>query len=243
MNIFPPEVVLVNVENNVLTTCRQQYHVGTIEKRMYKLKEWRVMMSQVTSITLWGGKVLDCGEYELSSLLLDTDHNLRHLTYNPSVGVPMVRPLYCKNERAGRHLFPALESICMPDVGSPLDWGFITPNLKRIEIIIKVPDQDIKPWISLEKARLLFEENPKLDEISIVVGKAEDELMGRQTVLTIYTPHKRLWEKKKMVLLSMLKEKPSECSLARIPNDILRKILPMCGSCWEIYDENGLRIM
>lgn len=240
--MFPKDLILFDVDNDVFTASRQKYHVGEQNKRMYKNKEWRVMTSQICTITFWGGRLFNCGEYELSSLLLERSQQLLSLTCYPAAGVHMVRPLYCRNNRAGRFLFPVLQEITMMDCGSPLDHGLVTPNLRRIEIILRSynVDVEVEEWISLVKARKLYEENKNLEEIRVVLADTRDNSMTRSPVLQIFTPQYQIWEKKKLLFLAMYKESSQSCPVAILPYDMLRNICTMVSGSWVILKDNML---
>lgn len=237
---FPADLVLFNCDNDVFTMSRQKYKVGDDNKRMYRMKEWRIMTSKITSIMFWGGRLFDCGEYELSSLLIERSNHLQYLSCFPAAGVHMVRPLYCRNNRAGKFLFPRLEVITMMDCGTPYDFGLITPNLRKIEIILSNynGEAEIREWMNLEKARKLFSENKKLEEIFVVRADPADNEMKRVPVLYIRTPYFNLWEKRKLVLLAMFREQVSICPLAGLQYDMLRSICAMVSGSWTIVKQN-----
>lgn len=239
--MFPADLVMTDVDNNVFTACRDKYQVGENNKRMYRNREWRVMTSRISTITFWGGRLFDCGEYELSSLLVERSKQLKSFVCFPAAGVHMVRPLYCKNNRAGKLLFPALEKITMIDCGSPFDYGLLTPQLKSIEIILSNYDlnAELQEWLMLDKARKLFAENNKLEEIIVVTANTADSSMKRTVHLRILTPHFNFWDKRKLLLLTMYRENPASCLLARLPYDILRNICSMVSGSWLI-ERNGV---
>ena len=209
---------------------------------MYKNKEWRVVTSQISTISFWGGSLFSCGEYELSSLLIERAQHLKQLTCFPRAGVEMVRPLYCKNNRAGKHIFPVLEEMTMMDVGTPFDHGYITPNLKKITLILRTTDENVinEEWVRLIKAKELFSQNKKLVEIQLVSvpGERNDNITS---VMKIFTPQYNFWHKRKLMLLAIYKESMHKCPLAKLPYDILRSICHMSSGSWIIQRNRRVR--
>ena len=124
----------------------------------------------------------------------------------------------------------------MIDCGSPYDYGLVTPNLRQIEIILPNYDlnAEMQEWLILDKAKKLFAENQKLEEIFVVQADTADSQMRRTQLMHICTPRFNFWEKRKLILLAMFKEEFETCSIARLQYDMLREICAMVSGSWIV---------
>ena len=199
----------------------------------------------LVDITIWSGFIANCGESSLSSIVLKSCDTLTRFTYFPyrTKGGSMVRPLYCRGDRAGKVVFSNLQYLAMPChvimwTHSLAPCGWITPSLKELSLI--VPHTEIRYDRILKNIQLikdeasLHTENPTLKTINITSGNFDDPTATQTCLVKIECPVYLSTEIISLLLLVMTKERSTSCRLAALPKDIIRYIFNMLHSSWQV---------
>ena len=194
-------------------------------------------------ITIWGGRILNCGESQVSYVVYCSRNSLQKFTYFPAYtkGGAMVRPLYCEGDRSGKCDFSNLESLSMPlqvieFTQSLHKCGWVTPRLKTLTLLDQNSDHNAGGPEILALAQNIVSENPQLERISISVADFSSPASERR-VVSLLTPVNLSRDKVTLLLLALKKEDPTTCLLARFPSDLIIYIYSMLTRRYKIVLE------
>jgi len=128
------------------------------------------------NVLIFGGWYANIGEDNMSELVYNSKDQLETFCYLPhnTKGGDLVRPGYHKIscDRDAVEEFPKLHTLCITRYvdRSPLRYGWKTPNLKTLVVLIERPAENDRElsWIDpTRNPKYVFQECPLLEKIII----------------------------------------------------------------------------
>lgn len=184
-------------------------------------------------LIVWGGCVANCGEDSLSRIIRHNVMSLRSVTYSPdrTKGGCLIRPGYCRGDRAEKMQFPALTDLTIRLVPPllPYDYGWITPQLHRFRLLCVVTArhrnrdmygngiQDcnlpnfngLQRWLRVDvpggMPNRLLDACPQLESITIALCSTKDEKCVQTDWLKLFPPRPMSWSIQRLLLLPLAK--------------------------------------
>jgi len=200
----------------------------------------------VRDFVVLGGGMANNGEDAASSLVLNNSAKLERVIYLPwsYKGGAFVRPHYCHGDREKEELFPALREVwCIkaPNVANPASYGWQAPRLKRLVFgyfLSVLPEPEFIPSNILKEPgevtneeREMLKAYPELDEI--VYGATwPTEGLRLHVFCRVLTPKVLDWRIHRLLLVAHMKEDPSSCPFASLPEEIFNVIVDQLRRRW-----------
>jgi hypothetical protein len=222
-------------------------------------------LARLKNLSCWDGDYLNIGESDISEVLLKSHNSLEMVIYNPACtkGAILARPFFGVNDLEKKLEFPRLKILGIASRlyrSIPLDYGWITPNLETLLVVIHADSW--WPWQAPEQRARLLESCPRLERVVIcnpaLPGKEKQTplkspMLDLETTLTnvvcvMLLPLRTHWSI--IRLLWIAKRKPNaNCSLSRFPKDLINHLVSFLCYGWRqigdccvapVYDSRDL---
>jgi len=207
---------------------------GCCEKFIHAVNEFDMDQHRpVSELIVWGGVVANCGEHTLSKIAFENAHILRSLVYCPdrTKGGALIRPGYFRGDRGFKMEFPKLTdmSIRLSPALLPEEYGWITPELRRLRLLCVIPAlqrsrddsgrgspdfrlpgfKSVNKWLSVNTQNALscalFTACPKLESITLVLCSTADSTCSQTDWIELLPPKPLPWNIQRLLLLPVLK--------------------------------------
>lgn len=196
----------------------------------------------VTDIVVWACSVFNNGESYLSREVDENRSTLNSLLYFPvaTKGGGLIRPKYHAGDRGAKVEFPVMTSLTYSLrralFREPGFWGWITPNLKSLTLILDVEtlgqDEELKKWRGRDPAgrlRDVLKSAPLVEEINFSFGLTLDRVKRKLHLLWKLCPPQS-WSCGRLLWVAFRKESVETCPFAQLPKDIVQVIFSMLMS-------------